>query len=58
MIAGDVVMLMRNQFPVLGEVVSFTPKRVRIALRLPSGYYTVLRAESNVQVVKKYRGMK
>lgn len=49
----DLVYLTVNQMPTVGEVVGFTPKRVRVALRNHQGYLSVLRAPSNLTLAKK-----
>lgn len=50
---GDLVLITRHLMPVIGQVVSFTAKRVRIALKQGPGYITVLRAPTNTSIVKK-----
>ena len=55
----DVVYLTRDSYPVVGEVRSFTPKRVWIVIRTAEqGYLSVLRHPNNVKVAKKARFMK
>ena len=54
----DLVYLIINQMPAIGEVVSFTKKRVRVAISRPGGYAIVLRAKHNLKVAKKARLMK
>ena len=56
---GDVVMFRKLGVPPVevGEVVGFTPKRVRIAVRRQSGYVSVLRAESRCKIVYKRRSL-
>lgn len=53
----DLVMLLRNQHPVIGQVIGFTNKRVRVAVRHDTGYISVLRAKHNVTLAKKVRGL-
>lgn len=54
----DLVYLIVNHMPVVGEVVSFTQKRVRVAISRPGGYSIVLRAKHNLKMAKKARLMK
>lgn len=51
----DLVYLQMNGTPVVGEIVGFTPKRVRVAVRNGRSYSLVLRAKSNLEVAKKAR---
>ena len=53
----DLVYLMVGAMPTVGEVVCFTPKRVRVAVRNQYGYFTVLRARHNVKLAKKAKVM-
>lgn len=50
---GDIVLLTLSGMPALGQVVAFTEKRVRIALKQSAGYVTVLRAPTNLSIAKK-----
>ena len=50
---GDLVAVQRGDVPVVGEIVAFTKKRVRVTLGRTVGYSTVLRAPKNLIVVKK-----
>lgn len=49
----DIVYLRVDGMPSVGEVVGITPKRIRIAIREHTGYFTVLRAKHNIQLAKK-----
>jgi hypothetical protein len=50
---GDLVVIQTPAMPIIGEVVAFTAKRVRVTLGRAAGYATVLRAEKNLIVAKK-----
>jgi len=49
----DIVFIWVNKMPVIGEVISQTPRRLRIAIGNGGGYRYLLRAKTNVQFIKK-----
>ena len=52
---ADLVMLTINQYSVIGQIIDFTPKRVRVAVRQGNGYIAVLRAKHNLKMAKKVK---
>ena len=56
---GDVVVYRKQGVPPVGvgQVVGFTPQRVRVASRYGQGFITVTRKAKNLKVEHKYRGM-
>ena len=51
---GDFVMFIhRDGLPRLGQIVAFTPKRVRVMYRHGVGYCTSLRAEHKLALAMK-----
>lgn len=52
---GDLVVLSRDSLPVIGEVVSLTKKRLRIAIKQGAGYISVIRKTTTITLVKKAR---
>jgi hypothetical protein len=53
----DLVMLLVDQHPAIGQVIGFTRKRVRVAIRKGNGYVSVLRAKHNVTMAKKVKAL-
>lgn len=53
----DLVMLInhRTHMPIIGQVIGFTKKRVRIAVRNGNGYVSVLRCKKNLTLAKKVK---
>jgi hypothetical protein len=49
----DLVYLWIGHRPTVGEIVGFTPKRVRVAVRSGTGYISVLRSKNNIKVARK-----
>ena len=53
----DLVMLInhKTKMPVIGQVIGFTKKRIRVAVRNGEGYISVLRSKHNLTMAKKSR---
>lgn len=51
--SGDLVYLTAGDMPTVGQVVAFTPKRVRVAVKSGQAYITVLRKNTNLILAKK-----
>ena len=51
--SSDLVYLTVNDSPTVGQVVAFTPKRVRVAVKSGPAYITVLRKNTNLILAKK-----
>ena len=56
---GDVVVFRQAGFPPVGvgQVIGYTAKRVRMAVRNGAGYITLLRAPHNVKVSYRSRSI-
>jgi hypothetical protein len=52
---GDLVMLTRDDLPVIGEIVAATSRRFRIAIKSRNGYISVIRKNTTIQIAKKAR---
>ena len=52
---GDLVYLNLSGYPSVGQIVGFTPKRVRVAIGSHRGYTSVLRSEKNIKQAKKVK---
>jgi hypothetical protein len=49
----DIVYVLVNRMPVVGEIVGHTPKRLRIVVKIHGVYRYLIRAKNNVQFIQK-----
>ena len=54
---GDLVMLSRDSYPVIGEIVGLTKKRIRIAIKSGTDYVSLIRKHTTIQLAKKMKGL-